>query len=388
MTRPAKTPAAPSDTTPRSTETPPPQQALSPERAAARAAFLENAHWADATSTPIAGDASTRAYERLTKNGETAVLMNASPGAEEADCPRDAGPDERRRLGYNAMARLAGPNLNAFLAVADALRAAGLAAPAVYAADPINGFALLEDLGEDLLARAVDRSADEQTLYDSAIDVLIALRKSSPKPPDGPAYAMLDYDETALIAEADLLPEWYADYRGARAFTDSERAALDAAWRKALAQLSPPSLIVLRDYHAENLLWLPGNEGARRLGVIDFQDGLFGHPAYDLVSLLEDARRDVSPTVTKRALQRYLDGAREIDPAFDEAAFHRDYALLGAQRNAKILGIFARLIVRDGKTRYEDFFERVENHFRGDLKHPALAEVRAVLRGPTPALTD
>ncbi|MEM6415041.1 MAG: phosphotransferase [Pseudomonadota bacterium] len=360
------------------------------DRMQKRDAFLAASDWGDATLSPIAGDASTRAYQRLEKNGRRAVLMDAPRAAETAPCPRDADPAQRRQLGYNATARLAGPDLNAFIAVSETLRAAGLAAPEVYAANPSEGFALLEDLGDELLVKAAadpKSGIDEATLYDYAVDVLTELRRAAPDAPEKDGYVMLDYDETAMLAEAALLPEWYAPHRGERSFSAAEMSALDRAWREALSSLAAPSVIVLRDFHAENLLWLPKNQGVKRLGVIDFQDGLFGHPAYDLVSLLEDARRDVSPTIVTRAFDRYVRLAQE-DGAFDEKAFARDYAILGAQRNAKILGIFARLIVRDGKTRYHDFFERVENHLRGDLRHPALAGVRDALKGATPALTQ
>ncbi|HNR78333.1 MAG TPA: phosphotransferase, partial [Parvularculaceae bacterium] len=160
---------------------------------------------------------------------------------------------------------------------------------------------------------------------------------------------------------------------------DDQRTDYLAAWRPILKKLTPPSLMVLRDFHAENLLWLPDRDGFRRAGIIDFQDGLVGNPAYDLVSLLEDARRDVSPALANAMIERYAAGAAAIGD-FDEGAFRRDYAILGAQRNAKILGIFARLINRDKKPRYQDFIPRVEAHFRGDLAHPDLAPVAAYFK--------
>jgi hypothetical protein len=305
--------------------------------------------------------------------------MNAPPAAEGAACPPDATPEQRRRLGYNAMARLAGPNLNAFLAISNATRGAGLSAPEVMAADAATGFALIEDLGDDLYARAIIAGAPAGDLYAAAIDALVALREAAPPPPRIPGYEMLSYDATALEAEVMLVPDWYWPHLKGAPASDDVKAEYAAAWRPVLAKLPAPSTMVLRDYHAENLLWLPDRTGFRRAGIIDFQDGLIGNPAYDLVSLLEDARRDVAPDLAAEMIRRYAARAAGA-PGFDVDDFRRDYAILGAQRNAKILGIFARLINRDKKPRYADFFPRVEGHFRNDLAHPDLAPVAAFFR--------
>ena len=359
---------------------------LNNQREEEKQAFLKSAGWADARRAPITGDASTRSYERLILGDQRAVLMNAPPAAETASCPRGAGPAERRALGYNAMARLAGPNMHAFLAVDEALRAAGLSAPEIYAADPAAGFALIEDLGDDLFARTIPDGADEETLYAAAVDALLELARAAPQPPDSDSYAMLAYDLTAMEAEIALLPEWYWRLLRHERPQSSIEAEYFAAWAPVLEKLSVPGSIVLRDYHAENLLWLPERSGAKRVGVIDFQDGLVGQPAYDLVSLLEDARRDVSPALADSMIKRYCEGARGIG-GFDEAQFRADYAILAAQRNAKILGIFARLVERDGKPRYRDFLPRVEAHFRKDLDRPELAEVRNFFRRHLPELS-
>ncbi len=348
-------------------------------RAEARRRFLAAAGWGAAAARPMAGDASTRSYERLSLDGRSAVLMNAPPAAEGAACPPDATPDERRRLGYNAMARLAGPNLTAFVAIAETARAAGLSVPGIFAADASTGFAVIEDLGDDLFARAIPDGAPERDLYASAIDALLALRVAAPPAPQTQGYQMLSYDETAMVAEVMLVPDWYwPHFKGAPA-DDNLKAEYRAGWTRVLTRLPPPSMIALRDFHAENLLWLPDRRGFKRAGIIDFQDGLIGNPAYDLVSLLEDARRDVSDDLAEAMIRRYAAGAAAIG-AFDEAAFRRDYAILGAQRNAKILGIFARLIDRDSKPRYAEFFPRVEAHFRRDLAHPDLAPVAGFFR--------
>ncbi|MEE2690078.1 MAG: phosphotransferase [Pseudomonadota bacterium] len=349
-----------------------------------RAAFLAAAGWAGAETRAVIGDASTRSYERLAMDGRTALLMNAPPAAESAACPPGADAAERRRLGYNALARLAGPNMHAFLEVDAALRAAGLSAPEVYAADAAKGFALIEDLGDALFAKAIPAGADERTLYAAAIDALLALRAANPPAPKTPQYAMLSYDRLAMEAEVALVTEWYWPFRKDKPPPSSVEADYFAAWAGVLDSLSAPATMVLRDYHAENLLWLPQRQGHARVGVIDFQDGLIGCAAYDLVSLLEDARRDVDPTLAEEMIARYCGGAAD---SFDETAFRRDYAILAAQRNAKILGIFARLIRRDNKPRYHDFLPRVETHFRRDLGRPALAPVKTFFQRHFPELT-
>ncbi len=350
-----------------------------PSRAEVRRAFLDRAGWSAATAVPLAGDASTRSYERLFLDGAPAILMNAPPAAEGAACPPGATPEERRRLGYNAMARLAGPNLNAFIAVSDAARTSGLSAPGIIAADPATGFAIIEDLGDDLYARAIPAGAPEAELYSAAIDALVALRAAAPTAPKNAGYEMFAYDAITMEAEVMLVPDWYWPHlKGAPASAEI-RVEYLAAWAPALAKLPSPSTIVLRDYHAENLLWLPNRQGFKRTGIIDFQDGLIGNPAYDLVSLLEDARCDVSGDLAEAMIRRYSMGAGHLG-VFDESAFRRDYAILGAQRNAKILGIFARLINRDKKPRYAEFFPRVEGHFRRDLAYPDLAPVAAFFR--------
>ena len=346
--------------------------------------FLDSAGWSEATRTPLTGDASTRSYQRLQQKEQSAILMIAPPGAEDASCPRDATPEMRRQLGYNAMARLAGPNLHAFVEVAKALRKAGLSAPEIYAADPKEGHALIEDLGDDLYARAVN-DVDERSLYTHAIEALVAVRRADIRTIDTPEYALMAYDETAMIAETALLTAWYWPQKIGADVSGNLQAEYNSLWLSALNNLSEPHIIVLRDYHAENLLWLPDRDGPQRAGLIDFQDALFGHAAYDLVSLLEDARRDVDELLAQEMIEKYISLA-SADSDFDADQFKTDYAILGAQRNAKILGIFARLAKRDNKPRYLDLLPRVEAHFRRDLTHPALAPVAAFFKQHIPDL--
>ena len=358
------------------------------ERSEAINALLRRAGWIDAERRPLAGDASTRRYERLTRPGGSAVLMDAPPGAEAAACPPDADAEERRRLGYNAMARLAGPNAVAFAGLAQELGRRGYSAPRVIAADVDAGLLLLEDLGDDLVARVIDAGAAARPMYEAAIDLLGALRRATPPRVvsfDRREWVVQDYDAVALQAEADLLVEWYTRRR---AEADLSAAAIDewrAIWAEAFATLDDqPRTLVLRDVHAENLIWLPDREGPARAGVIDFQDALFGHAAYDLVSLLQDARRDVEPGLEEAMYARFLDaGAVE-----DASAFARAYAVLGAQRNAKILGIFVRLAHRDGKERYLDLLPRVARLFLKNLDHPDLSDLSAWVTAHLPSLAE
>ncbi|MEO1135206.1 MAG: phosphotransferase [Pseudomonadota bacterium] len=348
----------------------------------ARAAFLENAGWGAAAAEALAGDASTRSYQRLRMGGENAVLMIAPPASEAPSCPPEADEAERRALGYNAMARLAGPNLNAFVALSSALRDAGLSAPTVYAADQVAGLALLEDLGDDLFARIIGK-VKEETLYCAGVDALVTLHAGAPFPPASASYTMLDYDALAMEAEAQLFMEWYWPLKKGEAASEDLLTEYSGLWRDTLGGLSAPHTFVLRDFHAENLLWLPDRNGVERVGVIDFQDALFGHAAYDLVSLLEDARRDVDEDTAARMIEYYLSRS-----GADPDAFLRDYAILAGQRNAKILGIFARLARRDKKPRYLDLLPRVEAHFRRDLQREELAVFRAFFAKHLPELVS
>lgn len=349
--------------------------------------FLREAGWTQATTEPLAGDASTRRYLRVRRGGDVAVLMDAPPKAETAPCPPEATPTERRALGYNATARLAASRIEAFVGVAGWLTDQGFAAPRVHAVDFARGYALLEDLGDNLFARAVPDGASEADLYGAAIDVQAALhRLSAPALVEahGAAWPVLTYDRMALMAETDLFVEWWA---GRHLEADLPDAALDgwrAAWAGALDAAAPDKpVLTLRDYHAENVIWRPDQDGLGRVGLIDFQDALAGHPAYDLVSLLEDARRDVAPDLAEAMIARYLAAT-----GADETRFRSAYAALGALRNAKIVGVFARLAIRDGKPRYLDLIPRVARHLIGDLRHETMAPVRDWLARWLPGRLD
>lgn len=350
------------------------------DRDAALDAFLDKAGWGDAERRPLAGDASTRRYVRLVRGETSAMLMDAPAGAEAPACPPGATPEERKALGYNAQARLAGPSLVAFAGLSDALCERGLSAPAILASDFGHGFLLLEDLGDALFARLLPDQAHEGTLYAAAVDTLAAIHRSSfPASVEagGETWPLLAYDATALTAEADLFLDWFLARHAGAEPDAAAKADWHDIWTRAFQRLDtcPPGL-VLRDYHAENLIHLPEREGEAAVGLLDFQDALIGHPAYDLVSLLEDARRNVDRKLATPLKARFVERAGIQDAAGFDAA----YAVLGAQRNAKILGIFVRLAVRDGKPRYLDMLPRVARHFVGDIQHPALMELNMWIR--------
>ncbi len=341
------------------------------ERGKAIHALLETSGWRDATRAFMLGDASARAYERLTKpNGERAILM-ISP-------PRPDGPPIRGYKSYSAIARLA-ENMTPFVAVAQALRAQSLSAPAIHASDLGAGLAILEDLGPDLV---VDENGPIPERYAESAAVLAALH--SRRLPEvllvdeSTTYAIPRYDMDALLIEVELLPDWYAPAFSGTIIEDEARDDFIALWKAQLAPIVESERTwSLRDYHSPNLIWLPEREGLRRVGVIDFQDCVLGHPAYDVVSLLQDARVTVSNELELRLLSHYARKRREADPGFDMAAFARAYAALGAQRATKILGIFARLDKRDHKPQYLTHVPRVERYLAKDLAHPALADLRA-----------
>jgi aminoglycoside/choline kinase family phosphotransferase len=340
---------------------------------------LSGAGWGAASVAPLPGDASTRRYARLDLNGRKAMLMDQPQGAETPVAGANATPEERRALGYNAVARLAGADVERFAAASDYLRARGLAAPEVYAIDGKAGFAIIEDLGHDLYFDVIEeRGGDEHGMYMAAMEVLALLHtEAAPAslPRSKPLHA---YDETALLEETNLLPQWYFPVALGREASADEAAEHRALWAKVIAPvLAHPPVFVHRDYHAQNLLWLPERKGVARVGLIDFQDGVAGSTAYDLISVLEDARRDVAPALLEAGTRYYIDALRAHGVKVDEAELRAAMAVMAAQRNAKIAGIFARLYKRDGKPRYLNYLPRVWGYLNRDLQHPALSPLKA-----------
>ncbi|HEX5281341.1 MAG TPA: phosphotransferase, partial [Micropepsaceae bacterium] len=291
--------------------------------------------------------------------------------------PAAATPDQRRALGYNALARLAGADCGRFVAAADYLRRCGLNAPEILAADISHGFLLIEDLGNDLYTDVLQRDGDERGLYQAAIDALIALHELPAPAQLSPEKPLFPYDEAAMLAEIDLLTDWYFPLALGRAADAAETDHHRALWSAALKHLDGgPRVFVHRDYHAQNLLWRGSLMGLARVGIIDFQDAVAGSPAYDLVSLLEDARRDVSPELGDAMTAHYLDRSRCGGGAAARTHFRASAAVLAAQRNVKIAGIFARLAKRDAKPRYLAHLPRVWRYLERDLRHDVLAPVR------------
>jgi aminoglycoside/choline kinase family phosphotransferase len=305
--------------------------------------FLAGAGWSDAAIEPLAGDASFRRYFRVRRGERSAMLMDAPPPNEDAE---------------------------PFLRAARWLDANGLRSPRIHAYDMKRGLVLLEDFGPVRMRDYLDQwPGDETTIYAAAVDTLVALHKLQAGPFD-------DYDMATYQREAGLFTEWYCRARG----LSVDAAGYEAAWEQVLTPVlarQQPPVTVMRDYHAENIMLLGGLE---EQGLLDFQDALAGHRAYDLVSLLQDARRDVSPDIEVAMFDRYV-----TESGVDPADFLSDYAVLGAQRNAKIVGIFVRLWQRDSKPRYLSLIPRVWALLERDLVHPALAPVASWFAANVPA---
>ncbi|MEQ8412155.1 MAG: phosphotransferase [Erythrobacter sp.] len=304
--------------------------------------FLRTAGWGDAAIHPLPGDASFRRYYRLRAGDRGAMLMHAPPPHE------DPVP---------------------FLDVAQWLAAHSLRAPAIHHADPEAGWVLLEDFGDDRMRDWLDaRPEDEEAAYEAAVHALADLHDKPPGP-------FAPYDMDTYLGEVRLFTQWYAS----AAAIEVDEAGFEAAWREVLEPVvkSPHNgVTVLRDYHAENIMLLGGRPGAPQ-GLIDFQDALVGHAAYDLVSLLQDARRDVDPGFADMMLETYREERhrRGVDLYGGAGDFIGEYATLGAQRNTKIVGIFTRLAKRDGKPRYLAMIPRVWKLLEADLDYPALRPV-------------
>lgn len=307
-------------------------------------AFLSQNGFKGAERQKLPSDASFRRYERILKDGRAYMLMDAPPPKED---------------------------VRPFIHIAKHLKAQGFSAPNILAEDVSQGFLLLEDLGDDSYTKLLLVNPSlEETLYRHAVEALAKLhQKPLPEP-------LAPYNAEKLLQEVMLLPEWLLPLVHKGGATPEATQTYKALWQPLIPAMLPATpVLVLRDYHADNLMWLPEREDDRKVGMLDFQDALAGHPAYDLVSLLEDARRDVPRPLAKKMIAHYLVQM----PKTDAATFHTAYALLGAQRNCKILGIFARLCARDGKAHYLKFLPRVWAHVEHDLHHPALTELKVWL---------
>lgn len=324
---------------------------VSADRKAETAAFLAE-HGRDRTSlAAIAGDASFRRYYRL-GGDPPAILMDAPPGKE---------------------------NVRPFIAVSRHLAAMGYSSPKILAADIAAGLVVLEDLGDDKFSSllAAGRPPGEDILYRAAVDLLVDLHRRQPPArlavAGADAYELPLYDDRLLLDEANLFTDWYFPAIAGRDIDTEARKSFAAMWLDLFALARPDKpVLVLRDYHADNLMWLAGRAGLGRVGVLDFQDAVSGAPAYDLVSLLQDARRDVPRHLERELIGRYIKAVRARDGEFDQTRFMDAYNILGAQRNTKIIGIFTRLWRRDGKPAYLDLIGRVWRLLERNLECPVL----------------
>jgi hypothetical protein len=313
-----------------------------PDRAGAIERFLAASDWRAAKRQPLPSDASFRRYVRLVGGPRPALLMDAPPPHE---------------------------NVRAFSRVARHLVALGLSAPRLYAADEDAGLLVIEDFGDETYARRIAAGDDERALYALAIDVLIALHRA----PEAAALAVPDYDDARLIDNAALLLDWFLPAMTGRATPPAAAEDYRAAWRAVLPlRHGTPPALALRDFHVDNLMIVPGRDGVGRCGLLDFQDANRAPAAYDLVSLVEDARRDIAPALKEALVARY----RAAFPGLGAEALRVSLAVMGAQRHARVIGVFARLWRRDGKPRYLPHIPRVWRLLGAALSEPELAPVR------------
>jgi len=352
-------------------------------------AFLKTEGWTAAARQPLSQDASTRRYIRLVREDGTTTMLMDAPGVEQPPCPPDADEATRIGLGWNATTRLAASRVDAFAAIAAELRRRGFSAPEILAADRDAGLALIEDFGEGHeFARLIERGAASETeLYAAAGDLLGHLHGAPPPSAaegHGAAWPILDFDALALRTNADLFAEWYpafdADVRWGEAAAERWREERDALIARTRHY---QRVFTLRDYHAENLLWLPGRSGTARIGLLDFQDAVRGWAGWDMAMLTQDARREVSPAARDAALSAYLAHAPAMRDELNE-----QLAVIGMLNALRIAGLFARLIKRDGKPRYHAFLPRQLDILSRNLRSPALDGMRSFLGEVAPHILE
>lgn len=347
-------------------------------REALKTQFLRDAGFGQARRVAMGGDASTRSYERLyAADGSSFIFMDQPPALESAVAPPDASPEQRLALGYNAAARLAAGSVAAFVTTAAFLRDRGLSAPNILAHDVDAGLAVLEDLGDGLFATLIAQGADERPMYEAAVDVQVAMQ-SEPPPAvlraEGCEWPLYVYDGLALKIATDTFLEWWPKFSGLPAFGEAAVAEWEALWAPVWVRgEAGASVFTHRDYHAQNLLWRPERTGVARVGLIDFQDALKAHPAWDLTHLLQDARRDVPAELEAAMLDRFL----AAKPDLEREAFLADYRALAASNAARILGrVFARQALL-GRPQYKAYMPRTWRYLERNLEDPALAGLKA-----------
>ena len=332
--------------------------------------FLDRSGFAGAKRLHVVGDASAKSFERLVSGAaDTAIMMNAPA--------RTPGPPVWNGRPYDDVAHRA-MDVLPFLAIGSALAAEGFHVPKVIAQDRAAGLVVMEDLGSDPITGPDGEPIEER--YQAAMDLLAHLhRKTWPHELacDGEAYHVPPYDTDALLIEIALYSDWYLPHSRGKPLLDSERDAFLSAWKAVLSRLGgSPVTWVMRDFHSPNILWQPGASGLARVGIIDVQDTLVGHPAYDVASLAQDARADISVELEAALYRRYCAARRNWDPRFDSAGFAQAYVILGAQRATKVLGAFTRLAFHDGKPGYEKYLPRVREVLARNLADPVLSALR------------
>lgn len=354
------------------------RHAVTIRRLSAMREAIERAGLAEAQRRHMTGDASTRSYARLEQNGQRAIVMNMPR--------RPDGPPVHNGKPYSTVAHLA-EDVRPYVAMAGALREEGFSAPALYNGDLEAGFLIHEDLGSETIVEG-DPPRPIVERYGAAVEMLAALhwRKLPDTLPVGSRthYTLPPYDMDALLIEASLLLDWYLPDHDA-AVGDETRAEFFALWGAALqAPLRGPQSWVLRDFHSPNIIWLAARHDTARVGVIDFQDAVMGPPAYDVASLLQDARVDIPEQVEIALFARYVAARRRTDPEFDIAGFAQSYAAMAAQRATKVLGIFSRLNRRDGKPGYLRHQPHVYRYLQRALSHPSLGALQAWYQAHVP----
>lgn len=344
--------------------------------------FLNLSGYADAVRQRMAGDASTRSYARLIGDRGSLVLMNSPP--------RPDGPAIYSGKSYSAAVHLA-EDVRPFVALANGLRQHGFSAPAVYHADLDSGFLVIEDFGAATFVQG-DPPAPIADRYQAAVDMLAALHQED-VPDTLPLvpkvrYRIPDFDIDAMMVEVGLMLEWYLPDRNV-ALSGMMHADFILMWTELFSKLeSSRKTWMLRDFHSPNLIWLGGRKDTGKVGILDFQDAVMGPAAYDLVSLLQDARVDVPDAIEIPMLTRYVASRRAGDPSFDAAAFVEQYAIMSAQRNTRLLGTFARLNRRDGKPQYLKHQPRAWGYLQRAFAHPSLARVKEWFASHVPPPID
>ena len=323
---------------------------MNPNRENLTNIFLSRSPWENAKRTPIAGDASSRRYERLTccTNG-TSILM---------DAPSEDGED-----------------IKPFIKICEYFQKIGLSVPKIYYSDIPNGFLILEDFGKDLFSKMlIENPSNELEFYINATDNLIHLYHAAP------LKGLSVYNSTDMANKSLLALDWYLEYGLAEPPNCSLKTELYKLLKASLMDvMDTPLIMVHRDFHAENLIWLNYKQDSQRVGILDFQDTMLGHPAYDLASLLNDIRRDVSPEIKRKCLDHYL-----LNTNLNTEAFEYGFSVCSAQRNLRILGVFTRLSVRDDKMHYLTFIPNVWRKLIEDLRHPALGDLSSLIRDSFP----